>query len=260
MSEGIIIKKDYEIPYIRNASKIAAQVLEYLSSYIKPGVSTLELDKIAEDFILSKGGKPAFKGYTISDGSYKLTYYHSICASVNEIVIHGVPSEKVILKEGDIISIDVGVIYNGYYGDTARTYFVGKVDAVKVKLSNVTREALYEAIKICRIGTKIEEISKTIYGYVKSHGFDVIRGYTGHGVGRFLHEAPPIPNYPSVRGPSLQKNMTIAIEPMVVSGTYKITVLPDKWSVCTLDGKPSAHWEHTILITNGEPEILSIPE
>jgi methionyl aminopeptidase len=259
VSEGIIIKKDYEIPYIRMASKIVAQTLEYLEPYIKPRISTLELDRIAEDFILSKGGKPVFKGYTISDGKNILRYNHTICASVNEVVIHGVPSSEVILKEGDIISIDVGVIYSNYYGDAARTYLVGQVPEIKKKLSDVTREALYEAIKVCRVGNRIGDISNTIYYYVKKHGFDVIRGYTGHGVGKYLHEAPPIPNYPSSSGPFLRKGMTIAIEPMVVSGNFKVRVLSDGWSVVTIDGKPSAHWEHTILITDGEPEILSLP-
>ncbi|MGB9622128.1 MAG: type I methionyl aminopeptidase [Brevinematia bacterium] len=259
MSEGIIVKKDFEIPYIRMASKIVAQTLEYLGEFVKPGISTIELDRIAEDFILSKGAKPAFKGYTITNGNKVLKYNHSICASVNEIVIHGVPSNEVVLKEGDIVSIDVGVIYNNYYGDAAKTYFVGNVSEIKRKLSDVTREALYLAIDVCRVGNRIGDISKVIYEYVRKNGFNVIRGYTGHGVGKYLHEAPPIPNWPSGNGPKLVKNMTIAIEPMVVAGNFRIKILPDGWSVATVDGKPSAHWEHTILITESEPEILSLP-
>lgn len=258
MGEGIIIKKDYEIPYIRMASRIIAQVFDHLSTYIKPGISTLEIDHIAEDFILSKGGKPAFKGYTVFDGKNTLRYDYTVCASVNEVVIHGIPSDKVILNEGDIIKIDVGVIYNGYYGDAARTYLVGQVSDIKRKLSDVTREALYEAIKICKVGYRIGDISNTIYNYVKKHGFDVIRGYTGHGVGKYLHEDPPIPNYPSGNGPRLQKGMTVAIEPMVVAGNFRVKILSDGWGVATIDGKPSAHWEHTILVTDGEPEILSL--
>ena len=258
MSGDIIIKTFPEISRIRKASKVVAQVLDYLENFIKPGISTIELDKIAEDFILSKGCVPAFKGYTISDGKNSIKYNYSICASVNEVVIHGVPSESVILQDGDIISIDVGVIFEGYYGDAARTYFVGEVSPLKKKLSDVTREALYQAISICKEGVRVGDISKVIYDYVKKNGFDVIRGYTGHGVGKFLHESPPIPNYPSINGPRLKKNMTIAIEPMVVSGNYRIKILDDGWSVCTVDGKPSAHWEHTILITDSEPEILSI--
>ncbi|MFN4244601.1 MAG: type I methionyl aminopeptidase [Brevinematia bacterium] len=258
MSNEVIIKTPLEISRIRKASKVVAQVLDYLGKFIKPGVSTIELDKIAEDFILSKGYKPAFKGYTVSDGSNTIRYNYSICASVNEVVIHGVPSSDVILKEGDIISIDVGVVFDGYYGDAARTYLVGNVSPLKKKLSEVTREALYQAINISREGVRVGDLSRVIYEYVKANGFDVIRGYTGHGVGKFLHEAPPIPNYPSGNGPKLRKGMTIAIEPMVVSGSFKVRVLDDGWSVSAIDGKPSAHWEHTLLITDSEPEILSV--
>lgn len=258
MSGEIIIKTPPEISRIRKASKIVAQVLSYLESFIRPGITTLELDQIAEDFILSKGGKPAFKGYTIADETKTIRYNHTICASVNEVVIHGVPSKDVILKDGDIISIDVGVIFDGYYGDAARTYFVGEVSPIKKRLSEVTKEALYNAIEICKEGIRVGDISKVIYEYVTKNGFDVIRGYTGHGVGKYLHESPPIPNYPVGGGPRLKKNMTIAIEPMVVSGNFRIKVLSDGWSVCTIDGKPSAHWEHTILITDSTPEILSV--
>lgn len=258
MSNEIIIKGEEEISSIRRASKIVAQTLSYLEHFIKPGISTLEIDRIAEDFILSKNGKPAFKGYTITDGKKTLRYNYSICASVNEIVIHGVPSKDVILKDGDIISIDVGVEYEGRYGDGARTYIVGNSSPLKTRLSEVTRQALMIAIDMCRVGVRVGEISRAIYEYVRKNGFDVIRGYTGHGVGRYLHEAPPIPNYPVSLGPRLQKGMTIAIEPMVVSGTYKTMILEDGWSVCTLDRKPSAHWEHTILITDSLPEILTI--
>lgn len=259
MSDNIIVKKDFEIPYIRMASRIVAQTLDYLRGFIKPGISTIELDQIAEDFILSKGGKPAFKGYTITDGKNVLRYNHAICASVNEVVIHGIPSEKVILREGDIISIDVGVVYNNYYGDAAMTYLVGEVPEIKRKLSEVTREALYLAINVCKEGNRVGDISRVIYEYVRRNGFDVIRGYTGHGVGRYLHESPPIPNWPAGNGPRLVRNMTVAIEPMVVAGNFRIKILHDGWSVVTVDGKPSAHWEHTILITDSEPEILSLP-
>lgn len=256
-SEKIILKTPPEIARIRKASKVAAWTLSYLEKFIKPGITTLELEKIAEDFILSKGGKPAFKGYTIADGKKVIRYNYAICTSVNEVVIHGVPSSEVILKEGDIISIDVGVIFDNYYGDTARTYFVGEVSPLKEKLSNVTREALYKAIENCRDGTRVGEISRIIYEHVTKNGFEVIRGYSGHGVGKYLHEAPPIPNYPSGNGPKLRKNMTIAIEPMVVAGSFRVRILSDGWSVCTIDGKPSAHWEHTILITDSSPEILT---
>lgn len=258
MSGEIIIKTSSEILRIRKASTIVAQTLSYLEKFIKPGISTLELDKIAEDFIFTKGGKPAFKGYTVGNGKEVIKYNHTICASVNEVVIHGVPSSEVILKEGDIISIDVGVIFDGYYGDGARTYFVGEVSPIKKKLSEVTRQALYEAIDMCREGNRVGDISRVIYEFVRKNGFDVIRGYTGHGVGKFLHEAPPIPNYPVGAGPRLKKNMTIAIEPMVVSGSFRIKVLSDGWSVCAVDGKPSAHWEHTVLITDSLPEILTV--
>ncbi|MEN2997975.1 MAG: type I methionyl aminopeptidase [Brevinematia bacterium] len=258
MSGEIIIKTPPEISRIRKASRIAAQVLFYLEQFIKPGITTLELDKITEDFILSKGGKPAFKGYAVTNGKSVIRYDYTICASVNEVVIHGVPSKDTVLKDGDIVSIDVGVVFDNYYGDSARTYFVGEVSAIKRKLSDVTREALYLAIDICREGTRVVDISKVIYEYVRKNGFDVIRGYSGHGIGKFLHEAPPIPNYPMGGSVRLRKNMTIAIEPMVVAGSFRTKILDDGWSVCTVDGKPSAHWEHTILITDSEPEVLSV--
>ncbi|MCX8029825.1 MAG: type I methionyl aminopeptidase [Brevinematales bacterium] len=258
MSGDIIIKTSDEIRRIREASRIVAKTLSYLEKYIKPGISTLELDSIAEDFILSLGGKPAFKGYTVTNGKNVIRYNHSICASVNEVVIHGVPSKDVVLRDGDIISIDVGVVFDDYYGDGARTYFVGDVSIIKRKLSEVTKQALMLAIEISRPGVRVGEISRVIYEYVRKNGFDVIRGYTVHGVGKYLHESPPIPNYPTGLGPKLRQGMTIAIEPMVVSGVYKIRILDDGWSVCTLDGKPSAHWEHTVLITDSIPEILTM--
>lgn len=250
----IFIKNAQEIDGIRKSCQIVAEVLNLLGSMIKPGITTQMLDEVAEDFIKSKGGIPAFKGYSQA-GSFN--YPASICASVDSAVVHGIPNNEE-LKEGQIISIDVGVQLNGYFGDAAKTFAVGKVSELKKKLMKVTEESLYRGIEKARSGNRVADISRAIQTYVESNGFSIVRELTGHGVGRYLHEDPSIPNY-VVSGPSprLREGMTIAIEPMVNAGTYRVKTLRDGWTIVTEDGQPSAHFEHTILITKDEPEILT---
>lgn len=250
----IFIKNAQEIDGIRKSCQIVAEVLHLLGSMIKPGITTKMLDEVAEDFIKSKGGIPAFKGYSQA-GSFN--YPASICASVDSAVVHGIPNNEE-LKEGQIISIDVGVQLNGYFGDAAKTFAVGKVSELKKKLMKVTEESLYRGIEKARSGNRVADISRAIQTYVESNGFSIVRELTGHGVGRYLHEDPSIPNY-VVSGPSprLREGMTIAIEPMVNAGTYRVKTLRDGWTIVTEDGQPSAHFEHTILITKDEPEILT---
>lgn len=250
----IFIKNAQEIDGIRKSCQIVAEVLHLLGSMIKPGITTKMLDEVAEDFIKSKGGIPAFKGYSQA-GSFN--YPASICASVDSAVVHGIPNNEE-LKEGQIISIDVGVQLNGYFGDAAKTFAVGKVSELKKKLMKVTEESLYRGIEKARSGNRVADISRAIQTYVESNGFSIVRELTGHGVGRYLHEDPSIPNY-VISGPSprLREGMTIAIEPMVNAGTYRVKTLRDGWTIVTEDGQPSAHFEHTILITKDEPEILT---
>ena len=250
----IFIKNAQEIDGIRKSCKIVVEVLNLLGSMIKPGITTKMLDEIAEDYIRSKGAIPAFKGYSQA-GSFN--YPASICASIDNEVVHGIPDDTE-LKEGQLLSIDVGVQFNGYFGDAARTFAVGKISALKKKLMNVTEESLYRGIEKAQDGNRVIDISRAIQNYVESNGFNVVRELTGHGVGKYLHEDPSIPNY-VVSGPSprLREGMTIAIEPMVNAGTYRVKTLKDGWTIVTEDGQPSAHFEHTILITNNEPEILT---
>lgn len=250
----IFIKNAQEIDGIRKSCQIVAEVLKLLGTMIKPGITTKMLDEVAEDFIRSKGGIPAFKGYSQA-GSFN--YPASICASVDYAVVHGIPNDDE-LKEGQIISIDVGVQFNGYFGDAAKTFAVGRVSELKKKLIKVTEDALYRGIEKAKNGNRVFDISRAIQMYVESNGFSVVRELTGHGVGKYLHEDPSIPNY-VVSGPSpkLREGMTIAIEPMVNAGTYRVKTLKDGWTIVTEDGQPSAHFEHTIFITNNEPEILT---
>lgn len=251
----IFIKNAQEIDGIRKSCQIVAEVLELLGTMIKPGITTKMLDEVAEDFIKSKGGIPAFKGYSQA-GSFN--YPASICASIDNAVVHGIPNDEE-LKEGQIISIDVGVQFNGYFGDAAKTFAVGKVSDLKKKLMKVTEDSLYRGIEKARNGNRVSDISRAIQTYVESNGFSIVRELTGHGVGKYLHEDPSIPNY-VVSGPSpkLREGMTIAIESMVNAGTYRVKTLKDGWTIVTEDGQPSAHFEHTILITKDKPEILTV--
>lgn len=245
----IIIKSLREIDQLRRSNAIAAEVFEELRKMIVPGVTTRELDRVAEDFILSKGAIPAFKGYR--------NYPATLCVSINEEVVHGIPGPR-RLKEGDIVSIDVGVNLNGYFGDAAITLPVGKVDQGAKRLLEVTEKALYIGIELARVGNRLYDISHGIQKWVERNGFSVVREFVGHGIGKSLHEEPQIPNFGSPgQGPRLEKGMVFALEPMVNEGGYEVKILSDGWTVVTADGKRSAHFEHTIAVTDGKAEILS---
>lgn len=245
----IYIKSRKEIELMREAGRIVAQAHELIRKAIRPGITTKELDQIAEKHILKKGAIPAFKGY----GGFPA----NICASINHEVVHGIPGLKK-LEEGDIISIDIGSIYKGYYGDAAQTHAVGKISQRAQELIDVTRQSFYEGIKFAKLGYRLSDISHAIQSYVEKHGFSVVRNYVGHGIGTNMHEEPQIPNYgPPGKGPRLGEGMVLAIEPMVNMGTYDVKVLSDGWTVVTLDGEYSAHYENTIAITDEEPEILT---
>ena len=245
----IIIRSPREIEQIRKANVVVAEVLERLRTLVVPGVTTDELDGISEDIILSKGAVPAFKGYR--------GYPKTLCISINEEVVHGIPNKRK-LKEGDIVSIDVGTNLHGYFGDAAITLPVGEVHPEAKRLLEVTEKALYIGIGMAKVGNRLFDISHAVQVWVESNGFSVVRDFVGHGIGKSLHEDPQIPNFgPPNQGPRLEKGMIFALEPMVNEGTYEVRVLDDGWTVVTADGKPSAHFEHTIAITDGEPEILS---
>lgn len=246
----IILKSQLEIEEMRKAGKIVALAHEVIRQHIKPGISTLELDQIAEEVIREHGAIPAFKGYHGFPGS--------ICASINKEVVHGIPSRGRILKDGDIISVDIGSLINGYYGDSAKTYAVGNISDEANKLIEVTRESFYEGLKYCKVGYRLSDVSHAIQKYVEDNGFSVVRDFVGHGIGTSMHEEPQIPNYGKPgKGPRLAKGMVLAIEPMVNVGEYDVIVLDDDWTVETLDGSLSAHYEHTIAITDDEPIILT---
>jgi len=245
----ILVKSSTEIEYMRESGKIVAKVHAVLKDIIKPGITTKELDEIAERIILEHGAQPAFKGY----GGFPAT----ICASVNEEVVHGIPGSR-MLREGDIISIDVGALKNGYYGDSAKTYPVGQISAKAEKLIRVTRESFYEGLKFCKVGYRLSDVSHAIQSHVEAEGFSVVRDYVGHGIGASLHEDPQIPNYgPAGKGPRLTAGMVLAIEPMINAGRFTVRVLGDNWTVVTADGSLSAHYEHTIVITDEDPIILT---
>ena len=249
----IIYKSEEEIKLLRVAGKIVALTHEYLKPYIKPGISTKELDTLAEKFILSQGATCSFKGYQGFPGA--------ICASVNDVLVHGIPSEDIILQEGDIISIDVGAKYKGFHGDCAATYACGEISAEAQRLIDVTKQSFFEGIRFATQGHRVSDISHAIQTYVESNGFSVVRSFVGHGVGAQLHEEPEVPNFGAPgRGPRLLPGMTLAIEPMVNAGSYDLRVLKDGWTTVTADGKLSAHYENTVLITDGEPEILTVTE
>jgi methionyl aminopeptidase len=252
-----LIKSDKEINLIRESCRIVSQVLKNIKEYIKEGISTLELDKYAEEFIRSQNAIPAFKG--ISDK--KRIFPATLCVSINEEVVHGIPSSERILKNGDIVSIDVGVLKNGYYGDAAYTYKVGDISSGKKKLLKITEESLYRGIKQAVPGNFVNDISCAVQNYVEGSGFSVVRELVGHGIGKNLHEDPAIPNYFNPQNVfKLEKGMVLAIEPMVNYGKCNVKVKQDGWTVVTKDGEPSAHFEHTICVKENEPEILSISE
>jgi len=252
----IYIKTPAEIEKMRKSCRIIGELLDALETIIRPGISTLEIDKFAEDFIGSRGGKPSFKGYRV-DGLPP--FPGSICASINEQIVHGIPSAKKILQDGDIIGIDVGVVLDGYNGDAARTYRVGKISAEAEELLQVTKEALERGISAAIPGNRVGDISYAIGSFVAFRGYYVADNLTGHGVGRNLHEEPQIPNTGKPgRGPRLSAGMTLAIEPMVNIGTNR--VLENGWEFKVADNSLSAHFEHTILVTDGKPEILTVAD
>lgn len=248
---SVIIKNEKQIERMREAGRILAIVHEELEKMIRPGISTLDIDRKGKEIIDSFGCIPSFLHY---EG-----YPASICVSVNDEVVHGIPTKKHILKEGDIVSLDAGVIYKGYHSDAARTWPVGTVSAEDQRLIDVTKQAFYEGLKFARAGRHLHEISRAIQKYVESNGFSVVRALVGHGVGANLHEDPQVPNFkPIGRGILLQPGMTLAIEPMVNRGKYDVWWMDDDWTVRTKDGSNSAHYENTVLITTGEPELLSL--
>ncbi len=248
---SIVIKSKREVELMREAGRIVALAHEAVCNNIKPGVSTAFLDQIAEKVILENGAKPSFKGYN--------GFPTAVCASVNSVVVHGFPKESTILKEGDIVSIDIGACYKGYHGDSAWTYPVGKISEETKKLLEVTEKALFAGLAMAKPGNRLSDISNAIETYVKPHGYGIVEEYTGHGVGSKLHEDPAIPNFgPAGHGPILRPGMTLAIEPMINLGTKRIRVLKDGWTAVTRDDKNSAHFEHSIVITEDGYEILTI--
>ena len=247
---AITIKTEEQIEKMRVAGQILARLDEILRAEIKPGVSTKHLDAIAEEYIRSQGAVPSFKGYS--------GFPASRCASINEEVVHGIPSHRT-LRDGDIISIDMGSYINGYHGDCARTYGVGEISEKDKKLIEITRQSFFEGIKYARAGCHLHEIGAAVQKYVEANGFGVVRDYVGHGIGRNMHEDPAIPNYRQIgRGPKLLKGMVLAVEPMVTTGSYDVRVLDDGWTAVTADGLNAAHYENTLVITDGEPEILTL--
>ncbi len=246
----ITIKSQREIELMRKAGRIVALAHQEVAKNIKPGISTLELDQIVEKVIRDNDAIPSFKGYNGFPGS--------ICASVNEVVVHGIPSSNTILKNGDIIAVDIGANYKGYHGDSAWTYAVGTISEEDQKLMNVTKEALYQGLNAVKATAHLSDISNSIGTYATSFGYGVVEEFTGHGIGSHLHEDPAIPNFGKPHlGPVLKAGMTLAIEPMINIGTKRVKVLQDNWTTITCDKKKSAHYEHTILVTEDGYEILT---
>lgn len=251
----IFLKTDDEIELMRQANQLVGKTLGELGKHIKPGVSTLELDKIADEFIRDHGAVPTFKGFPNPYGS---PFPASICTSVNEVVVHGIPNAETVLKEGDIISIDCGTLLNGFNGDSCYTFCVGEVSAEVKELLKTTKEALYLGIEEAKSGHHVGDIGNAVESHCTAKGYGVVRELTGHGIGREMHEDPPVPNYGKRgNGLMLKSGMCIAIEPMITMGDRAIGLLPDRWSVVTLDHNPAAHFEHTIAICKGRAEILS---
>ena len=248
----ITIKSAREIEAMRLAGKITAAARAYAGEMVKPGVTTQEIDRAVQQFIRKHGATPSFLHYN--------GYPASCCISVNDEIIHGIPGKRV-LKEGDIVSVDVGAYIGGYHGDCAATYACGKITDEAQRLIDVTRESFYEGLRYAREGYRLSDISAAVQEYVEKNGFSVVREYVGHGIGRNMHEAPEIPNYGTPgHGPRLLRGMTIAVEPMVNAGTAAIRQMADGWTVKTHDGKNAAHYENTILITAGDPQLLTDPE
>ena len=249
---AISIKSDTEIELMRHSCHLLAEVFAELRDYIRPGISTKDIDRLGEKLIRKKGGIPNFLNY---DG-----YPASICVSVNDEVVHGIPNKRRILKEGDIVSLDAGLIWKGYHSDMARTYGVGEVSPEAEQLMRVTKECFFKGIRFAQAHHHLHEISNAIAEHAESYGYGIVRDLVGHGIGTSLHEEPQIPNFfqPKKRGPLLVKGMTLAVEPMINAGSWEVDWLNDGWTVRTKDRSLSAHYENTILITEGEPEILTL--
>ena len=248
----ITIKNERELESMRQACKITAAARALAGEMVKPGVSTKAIDQAVHDYIVAQGAKPSFLGYN--------GFPASACISVNNVVIHGIPGGYT-LKDGDIVSIDVGAYYKGFHGDCAATFACGAISAEAQRLIDVTKQSFFEGIRFARKGNRVQDISRAVQAHVESNGFSVVRSFVGHGVGRQLHEEPEVPNFVSSRrGPRLLPGMTIAVEPMVNAGSYDVSVLKDGWTTVTSDGQLSAHYENTVLITDGEPEILTVTE
>ncbi len=248
---SVTIKSAREIELMREAGRLLAEVHEELAAFVKPGISTKDIDKYGEELIRNRGCIPNFLNYN--------GYPASICVSVNDEVVHGIPSKHRILQEGDIVSLDAGLIYKGYHSDAARTHGVGQISESAQKLIDVTRQSFFEGIKFAKAGNRLHDISGAIGSYAESFGYGVVRDLVGHGIGTALHEDPQIPNFKQLRrGIKLLPGMTLAIEPMINAGTWKVCWMDDEWTVVTEDGALSAHYENTVLITDGEPEILTL--
>ena len=254
----ITIKSKKEIELMKEACMITALTYEMLEKNIKPGMSTYDLDQMAEKFIKSHGGIPAQKGYPSGVRGVP-SFPGTLCVSINDEVIHGIPSKDTIIKDGDIVSIDLVVLKNGYNGDAARTFVVGNASPEAKKLVEVTKQSFFEAMKYAKAGNRVGDISNAVDTYVRKFGYSVVREFQGHGIGKEMHEDPGVPNYGKAgKGPRLEKGMTIAVEPMVIDGNPDIWELEDGWTIVTRDGSLSAHYENTILITDDEPEILTL--
>ena len=247
----IVLKTSRELAIMKEACAISAGALQTVAKAVEPGVTTAELDRLAEEYIRSKGAVPNFKNYQ--------GYPATACISINNEVIHGIPSKQRILKEGDIVSVDLGAMFEGYHGDNAATFAVGDVSSEAKRLMDVTRESLYEGINAARAGGRIGDISHAVQSYVEANGFSVVRQFVGHGVGTKLHEDPEVPNFGRAgHGIRLMPGMTLAIEPMVNMGDYQVKVLRDGWTTVTADGSLSAHFEHTVVITEDGPKIMTV--
>ena len=251
--ELITLKSSRELDCMRRAGRITAGARKLAGELVRPGMTTLEIDAAVRKYIESRGARPSFLGYGGFPGS--------ACISVNDVVIHGIPSKKIVLQEGDIVSVDVGAYIDGFHGDCAATFPCGQVSDEAKRLMEVTERSFWEGIQFARAGQRVSDISHAVQQYVEAHGYSVVRDFVGHGVGTKLHEAPEVPNYgPAGHGARLQPGMTIAVEPMVCQGDWRVRVLQDKWTTVTQDGSLAAHYENTILITEGEPEILTTCE
>lgn len=254
MNDRIILKAAWELQLLRRSNQLVAETLRALAQRVKPGVTTLELDRFAESHLVAQGARPAFKGYR--------NYPFTLCTSINEQVVHGLPSTRK-LEEGDILSLDMGAVVDGYYGDAAITLPVGRISPEAERLLRVTRECLDRAIRAARNGAHLTDISGAVQGHAEGNGYSVVRVFVGHGIGKELHEAPQIPNFVDPargRGPLLKPGMVLAIEPMVNAGAPEVRVLDDQWTAVTMDGSLSAHFEHTVAITENGTEILTALE